>query len=102
MLRPSGWPLQMLRYQHLALCSQSRERLCNANARCSYWIPGAYAPPWSEKQDPFLRPVKKKGFPQKIMTKVGVYNLGTSTTLESNKSPPPLCHHAGLFMAIVP
>lgn len=52
----------------------------------SYWIPGAYAPPLSEKRNSFLRPLKKKGFPKKIVTKVGVYDLGKSTALESNKS----------------
>ena len=41
----------------------------------------------SEKRNSFLRPLKQKGFPKKIVTKAGVYDLGISTTLESNKSP---------------
>jgi hypothetical protein len=52
----------------------------------SYWIPGAYAPPLSEKRASSLRPLQKKGFPKKSVTQVGVDDLGTSTTLESNKS----------------
>jgi len=32
--------------------------------------------------------LKKKGFKKERVTKVGVYDLGTSTTLESNKSHP--------------
>ena len=33
-----------------------------------------------------LRLLKNKGFKEESMTKVGVYAIGTSTTLESNKS----------------
>jgi hypothetical protein len=40
----------------------------------------------SEKRNSFLTPLKKKGFPKKIVTKVGGDDLGKSTTLESNKS----------------
>ena len=54
--------------------------------RRSYWIPGAYAPTLSEKRNSFLRLLKKKGFKEESMTKVGLYAIGTSTTLESNKS----------------
>jgi len=34
----------------------------------------------------FLRLLKHKGFKEERMTKVRVYAIGTSTTLESNKS----------------
>ena len=40
----------------------------------------------SEKHNSFLRLLKKKGFKEESRTKVGVYAIGTSTTLESNKS----------------
>jgi hypothetical protein len=33
----------------------------------------------------FLRPSKKKGFKEERVTKVGLYAIGKSTTLESNK-----------------
>jgi hypothetical protein len=52
----------------------------------SYWIPGSYAPAWSEKHNSFLRLFKNKGLKGESMTKVGLYAIGTSTTLESNKS----------------
>ena len=53
----------------------------------SYWIPGSYAHALSEKGNSFLRLLKNKGFREEGMTKVGLYAIGTSTTLESNKSP---------------
>jgi hypothetical protein len=34
----------------------------------------------------FLRLLKNKGFREESMTKVGLYAIGTSTTLASNKS----------------
>jgi hypothetical protein len=40
----------------------------------------------SEKRHSFLRPLKNKGFKKESMTKVGLYAISTSTTLESNKS----------------
>jgi hypothetical protein len=52
----------------------------------SYWIPGSYAPALSEKGDSFLRLLKNKGFRKESMTKVGLYAIGKSTTLESHKS----------------
>src|SRR5262245_13881012 len=52
----------------------------------SYWIPGSYAPALSEKHNTFPRLLKNKGFREESMTKVGLDALGTSTTLESNKS----------------
>jgi hypothetical protein len=52
----------------------------------SSWIPGSYAPALSEKGDSLLRPLKNKGFREERMTKVGLYAIGKSTTLESNKS----------------
>jgi hypothetical protein len=54
--------------------------------RRSYWIPGSYAPTLSENHDSFLRLLKNKGFKEEKMTQVGLYAIGTSTTLESNKS----------------
>jgi hypothetical protein len=52
----------------------------------SYWIPGSSAPTLSEKHDSFLRLLKNKGFKEEKMTQVGLYAIGTSTPLESNKS----------------
>src|SRR3989442_15325049 len=52
----------------------------------SYWIPGSYAPALSEKRNPFLRLLKNKGFKEERRTKVGLYAIGKTTTLESNKS----------------
>jgi len=49
-------------------------------------MPGADDPALSEKPYSSSRRVKKKGFKEKSRTKVGLYALGTSTTLESNKS----------------
>jgi hypothetical protein len=40
----------------------------------------------SEKRDSFLRLLKNKGFKEERTTKVGLYAIGKSTTLESNKS----------------
>ena len=52
----------------------------------SYWIPGSWAPALSEKRNLFLSLLKNKDSHDERMTKVGLYALGTSTTLESNKS----------------
>jgi hypothetical protein len=52
----------------------------------SSWIPGSYAPALSEKRNAFLSMLKNKGFKEESMTKARLYTLGTSTTLESNKS----------------
>jgi hypothetical protein len=52
----------------------------------SYWIPGSYTPALSEKHNSFLRLLKKKGFREERMTKFGLYAIGKTTTLESNKS----------------
>jgi hypothetical protein len=52
----------------------------------SYWISGSYAPALSEKHNSFLRLLKNKDFKEESMTKVGLDAIGTSTTLESNKS----------------
>jgi hypothetical protein len=54
--------------------------------RRSYWIPGSYAPTLSEKGNSFLSLLKNKGFRKESMTKGGLDAIGTSTTLESNKS----------------
>ena len=48
---------------------------------------GSYTPALSEKRNSFLRLLKKKGCKEERMTKVGLYAIGSSTTLESNKSP---------------
>jgi hypothetical protein len=40
----------------------------------------------SKKSNAFLRLLKNKGFKEERRTKVGVYAIGKSTTLESNKS----------------
>jgi len=56
------------------------------NQERSYWIPGSYAPALSENRKSFLRLLKNKGFEEERMTKVGLYAIGSSTTLESNKS----------------
>ena len=40
----------------------------------------------SEKCNAFLRPLKNKGFKEERVTTIRLDNLGTSTTLESNKS----------------
>ena len=42
----------------------------------------------SEKRTSFLRLLNNKGFKEESMTKVELYAMGTSTTLESNKSQP--------------
>jgi catechol-2,3-dioxygenase len=39
-----------------------------------------------EKQDALLRLWKTKDFKEESMTQVGLYAIGTATTLESNKS----------------
>ena len=57
----------------------------NVEVRSS-WIPGSYAPRWTENRNAFLGPLKKEGFKEERVTKVGLYAIGTSTTLESNKS----------------
>jgi len=49
-------------------------------------MPGSYAPMVSEKHNSFVRLVKKKGFKEESMTKIGLSAIGRSTTLESNKS----------------
>jgi hypothetical protein len=52
----------------------------------SYWIPGSYAPTLSENRNSFLKLLKNKAFKEERMTKVGLYAIGKSTALESNKS----------------
>jgi hypothetical protein len=60
---------------------------CWSLAGRSYWIPGSYAPTLSEKGNSFLRLLNNKAFREESMTKVELNAIGTSTTLESNKSP---------------
>ena len=73
-------PILTLRY---ATCSKYSTQ---AKAQRSYWIPGSYAPALSKKRNSFLSLLKNKGFKEERMTKVGLYAIGKSTTLESNKS----------------
>jgi hypothetical protein len=40
----------------------------------------------SKNLNSFLRPLKNKGFKEEIVTKIGLYDIVKSTTLESNKS----------------
>jgi hypothetical protein len=58
--------------------------LQNTNALIGFR--GSYAPTWSEKHDSFFMLLKNKGFKEEKMTQVRLYAIGTSTTLESNKS----------------
>jgi len=41
---------------------------------------------WPKNLHSFLRPLKNKGLQEEIVTKIGLYDLVTSTTLESDKS----------------
>jgi len=50
-------------------------------------MPGAYAATDSEKRSSFLRPLKNNGCKEETGTKMLLYAIGTSTTLESNTSP---------------
>src|SRR5262249_20564131 len=63
----------------------SRSRRAIMKGR-SYWIPGSSAPTVSEKGNAFLRLLKNKGFKEERMATMRLDDLGTSTTLESNKS----------------
>jgi hypothetical protein len=66
---------------------------------------GAYAAALSERGNSFLRLLKNKGFRDERRTKVELYAIGKSTTLESNKSLPgkhrnmeeSLAEHASLL-----
>src|SRR5712691_5252035 len=40
----------------------------------------------SMNRNSFLRPLKNKGFKEETVTKIGLYDIVKSTTLESNKS----------------
>src|SRR5215471_6824099 len=68
----------------------------------SYWIPRSYALALSAKGDSFVRLLKNKSFREDNMTQVGLYAIGTSTILESNKSldffQHPRQRHAVLFI----
>jgi len=46
----------------------------------------SYTPIVSEKRNLFLRPLKNKVFQESGVTTIGLYDIGKSTTLESNKS----------------
>ena len=68
-------------------------------AERSYWIPGSSPSLVFKKLRSFLRPLKNKGFQKEIMTKIGLYDLVKSTTLESNKSHFPLSAITDRFYA---
>ena len=53
-------------------------------------------PTLSDHRTSCLRLLKKKGFKEERLTKVGLYAIGKSTTLESKKSLPP----KGLMLAL--
>src|SRR3989442_3651638 len=63
------------------VCARSR-RITSS----SYWIPGSEASMVPRNLHLFLRALKNKGLKEEIVTKIGLDDLGTSTTLESNKS----------------
>ena len=54
--------------------------------RRSYWIPGSYTSLLSKNRNVILSPLKSKGSKEEIVTKIGLYYLLKSTTLESTKS----------------
>src|SRR6267143_4152952 len=66
--------------------SKDRHLISTTLGERSDWIPRSYGPALPEKRNSFLRLLKNKGFKEERMTKVGLYAIGTSTTLESNKS----------------
>jgi len=87
----AGLGLQHVLIRHHELCQTVNHRDEDIRghetiAQRSYWIPGSYAPALYENRNSFLRLLKNKGFKEERMTKVGLYALGSSTTLESNKS----------------
>jgi hypothetical protein len=47
----------------------------------------------STNRHAFIRSLKRKGFKEEIVIKIGLYDLVTSTTLESNKSLLALSGH---------
>src|SRR5215471_9776862 len=59
--------------------------LLDSRVVCSNMVREA-APTWSEKRTSVFRPLKKKGFKEERVTTIGLDDIGTSTTLESNKS----------------
>ena len=58
----------------------------HGNKGRSSWIPGSEASLGSKKLHSFLMALKKKGFEEESMTKIGLYDLVKSTALDSNKS----------------
>ena len=82
-----GYPHARGMSKHRAPWPGRGQTACHVSFRNrSYWIPGSYAPALSEKRNSFLRLLKNKGFKKESMTKVGLYAISKSTTLESNKS----------------
>jgi hypothetical protein len=81
------WALWFVLCDNLQLLQATRKKMLLASIReCSYGIPGSYAPMLSEKRDSFLRLLKNNDLKEERMTTVGLYAIGTSTILESNKS----------------
>ena len=66
--------------------SKDRHLISTTLGERSDWIPRSYGPALPEKRNSFLRLLKNKGFREESMTKVGLYAISKSTTLESNKS----------------
>ena len=58
----------------------------------------------SKNLSSFLRPLKNKGLEEEIVTKIGLYDIDKSTTLESNKSlqgsPECSCRTRGAWYVI--
>src|SRR5262249_59078183 len=52
----------------------------------SYWIPGSYAPTWSEKRTSVFKAIKKEGLQGATGDHNGVGRPRQITTLESNTS----------------
>ena len=51
----------------------------------------------SEKHNSFLRLLKNKGFKEERMTKIELYTIGKSKTLDSNKSLLRLAEYGATF-----
>src|SRR4029453_17329946 len=74
----------------------SRADRCRGTMRCGHgarhidgrssWMPGASAPPVSEKCRSLFRPWHKQGCKEARGTRLRLHNLRTATTLASNTS----------------
>jgi hypothetical protein len=103
-LLPRGWPPSVTHESAGRYCNATRLPHTNHSSKKvikdfigrSYWIPGSYAPTLPKNRNSFLRLLKNKGCKEERRTKVGLYAIDKSTTLESNKSlfrdcSPVLC-----------